>query len=180
LITTLLLAGLALALFAGSALAYDLTKVKNKSFEKDSNGDGIPNGWVPSFLSAGSKRVCKTAAVGSCSFKMKAVGSASILYQETLYSSGPAGVTATLSGWMKGKDLLGAGASFIFIQFNQTDDGLQNCSFSNAGGTFGWTWDEVDCVALEPFNSMSIVLYTDETGGKVWFDKVKLTAVLGP
>jgi hypothetical protein len=110
---------------------------------------------------------------------MKADGSPSVLSQETLFSSGPAGVTATFSGWMKGKDLLGAGSSYIFLLFNQTDGGTQSCNLPIAGGTFGWTWTEAECVASESFDSMSIVLYTEEVSGTVWFDKVKLTAV-GP
>jgi hypothetical protein len=81
---------------------------------------------------------------------------------------------------MKGKDLVGATSdSWIYMVFDQTDGGIENCGFSIAGGTFGWTWTEEDCVASESFDSMSIRLYTGEDSGKVWFDKVKLTAV-GP
>jgi predicted ribosomally synthesized peptide with SipW-like signal peptide len=179
-ITTLLLAALILALFAGSALAaYNDAKVKNKSFEKDSNGDGIPNAWSPLVLNAGSQRVCNQAKEGNCSFKMKADGTTSYLLQETLNSSGPAGVTATISGWMKGKDLLGAGVSSIGVQFNYTSGGGFACGAQAAGGTFGWTWFEADCVAAQSFDSMTVQLFTNESSGKVWFDKVKLTAV-GP
>jgi hypothetical protein len=80
---------------------------------------------------------------------------------------------------MKAKDLVGAGDSWIYLIFDQTDGGTQSCGISKIGGTFGWTWTEVDCVASESFDSMTISLFTTEDSGKVWFDKVKLTAV-GP
>jgi hypothetical protein len=79
---------------------------------------------------------------------------------------------------VKGKDLLGTGVSSIGVLFNYAG-GPSPCGPTAAGGTFGWTWIEADCVAVQSFDSMVIVLYTDEDSGKVWFDKVKLTAV-GP
>lgn len=171
---------LCLALLAGTTLnanAYDLTKVRNKSFEKDKNGDGIPNAWTPKSLSAKSKRVCNQAKRGKCSFKMVADGTGNRLTQVTKSSSGPAGIIATVSGWVKGKDLVGGAVSSINIVFNLTAGGTESCGDNIAGGTFAWTKVKNSCQATEPFNSMTIVLYTDEDSGKVWFDKVNLKAV---
>ena len=177
-----LILSLCFALLAGSVLsasAYDLTKVRNKSFEKDRNHDGIPNAWSPLSLSAKSKRVCNKAKRGNCSFKMVADGSANYLRQRTRNSSGPAGIIATVSGWMKGKALVGgAGLSGIYMVFNQTDGGTQTCGRARTGGTFGWTKvKNSGCVAVESFTSMTIYMFTSENSGKVWFDKVNLTAV---
>src|SRR3990172_12470257 len=66
------LAAFAVALLAGSALAASGNLVKNGSFEKDSNGDGIPNAWSGSALTPGDKRVCNQSQAGACSFKMVA------------------------------------------------------------------------------------------------------------
>ena len=65
----LLLAAIAVALFAGSAVAAGGNLVKNGSFEKDSNGDGIPNSWVGANLTPADKRVCNQSYAGTCSFK---------------------------------------------------------------------------------------------------------------
>jgi hypothetical protein len=157
--------------------AYDLTKVRNKFFEKDSNGDGIPNAWVPTEPNPGDKRGCNQSHSGSCSFKMVGNGTNSFLYRETLFSFGPAGVTATFSAWIRGKELIGAGASEVYMVFNHEDGSSNEGYITLTGGSSPWTFREESVVATELFVSMTVGLFTNEDSGKVWFDKVKLTAI---
>ena len=179
-LSTLLLAALTLVIFAGDTLnaqAYDLTKVKNKSFEKDTNGDGVPNSWTPSNLDPGDKRVCNQAYAGSCSFKLVTDGSIKYIWQETLYSSGPAGIIATLSAWTKGTGLSGGGDVRVYMYFYYTGGGSDSYGFIIPSGTTAWTYHEASGAATEAFDSMDIYVYIDEDAGKAWVDQVKLTAV---
>ena len=176
----LLILTLCFAFLAGSvhsASAYDLTKVKNASFEKDTNGDGIPNAWTPTDLSAADKRVCNQSYAGSCSYRMVGDGIGKYLYQETLYSSGPAGIVATLSVWTKGNAIdLGGGYARLILSFNWTGGGSNGCYINIPAGSSPWTFREVSCDADQAFDVMSIYLETDADSGKMWFDKVKLVA----
>jgi hypothetical protein len=178
LITTLLLAALALALFAGSALAYDLTKLKNPSFEKDSNGDGIPNAWAPTSLNPGTKRVCNQSYAGSCSFKMTGDGSINYLVQETLYSSGPAGIQATVSAYTKGKSIVnGGGLARVWVEFNYSGGSDDANSFTLDPGNSPWTLGQATLTATEDFDSITIWLEMSAASGKMWVDKIKVVAV---
>ena len=176
----LLIASLCFALLAGSVLsagAYDLTKVKNPSFEKDTNGDGIPNNWNRGGTTPG-KRVCNQSHDGSCSYRMVGDGGSEYLYQETLYSSGPAGIVATLKAWTKGKDVvIGGGYANLLLFFDHSDGSNNSCSFNIPTGTSPWTKRDVTCAAAESFDNIQIWLQTDLDSGKIWVDKVKLTAV---
>ena len=178
----LLILTLCFAFLAGSvhsASAYDLTKVKNKSFEKDTDGDGIPNAWAGIGLSAADKRVCNQSHAGSCSFKMVGIGGGGtkFLCQTALYSSGPVGIIATLSALTKAKDLSGGGASWVYMYFQHTDGSTNIVGFLLTSGTSPWTYHEASGAALEAFDFMAICQYTDNFSGKFWVDDVKLTAV---
>src|SRR3972149_4301150 len=100
---TLLLAAFAVALIAGSALAASTNLVKNGSFEKDGNGDGIPNDWNGVNLTLADKRVCNQSKAGSCSFKAVGDGTTKYLYQ-VIAVSGGSGNEFNLSAWTKGKN----------------------------------------------------------------------------
>ena len=174
-----LILSLCFALLAGTvsnASAFHLLKVKNKSFEKDGNKDGIPNRWTPDTLNAKSKRVCNKSKHKKCSFRMRADGNPQVLAQDILDSSGSLGIEATISVWVRGKDLVGAGTSNIVLYFVQNLT-VQPCVISIPQGSFGWTKFEATCVSSEAFSDMTIHLSTSEGSGKLWFDKVKLSAI---
>ena len=84
-LASLLLAAFGVAALAGSALAASL--VKNGSFEKDSNGDGIPNNWLGNFnFTPADKRVCNQSHAGTCSFRLVGDGNNKFLSQELAIS----------------------------------------------------------------------------------------------
>src|SRR3989304_5778216 len=62
-------AALAVAVFVGSALAAN-NLLANSSFEKDSDGDGLPNNWIDFGTGIAPKRVCNQSVAGSCSLKV--------------------------------------------------------------------------------------------------------------
>ena len=174
-LSALLLTTLALALLAGSALAAAL--VKNGSFEKDNNGDGIPNKLGASGgITPADKRVCNQAKAGSCSFKMNADGSEKSIFQSVAVS-GLAGADHTLALWTKGKDLdLSGGAMRIFLRFNHI--GLVGSTvyiIDVPAGSSPWTKRSVTGASSADFESITISVITFATSGKAWFDQVKLT-----
>ena len=182
LITILLPAVLLLALVATSALAYDLTKVKNPSFEKDTNGDGIPNAWFDGGgLLPKDKRVCNQSFSGACSFRMVADGTSAYLYQQALYSSGPAGVEMTLTVYVKGKDIMnGGGWARVWLEFDQSDGGSDWFSLQLPTGNSDWTYRSKVGTATEPFDSIRVWVDMRATSGKMWVDLVDVNWTGGP
>ena len=164
-------------ILAGSALAAGKL-VKNGSFEKDGNGDGIPNRWAGISLTAADKRVCNQSYAGACSFKMVADGTVKVLKQ-LIIVSGVAGEEFILSAWTKGKDLvLGGGAARIYLVFNHTDGSNNAWYFDIPAGTSAWTLSQVSGQADENYDYITISLqFIEPSSGKVWADKVKLVAV---
>jgi hypothetical protein len=165
-------AALALAILAGSALAASL--VKNGSFEKDGNGDGLPNNWSDGSSGISPKRTCNQAYVGNCSFKF--VFSSNLykdIYQE-IAISGSTGDTYKLTFWMKGKEITGAGVVFVNIFF-LPDDGSGYSYPSD--GTSPWTKYSLTADATGDFTSIRIEIFGNENSGKAWFDSVKLVEV---
>ena len=160
----------------GSALAANdyayVYKVKNKSFEKDSDFNGIPNAWFTINFIPGMKRVCNQAFSGQCSFKMVGDGNPHYLYQEPAASFGSAGYTETLAGYVRGNSVVGA--SWLALRFAQTDGGFQYEYITLPTGTYGWTFVSDTFTADEPFNVLRIYLFMNSTSGKIWFDKITL------
>jgi len=169
----LLLTAFALAILAGSALAATQL-VKNGSFEKDSNGDGIPNGWYVSHTPV-DKRVCNQSKAGSCSFKMVGDGTTKYLYQ-VIAVSGGSGNEFNLSAWTKGKNITG-GLAYVYVQFNHTGGGDNNVLITIPAGTSPWTLRQEPATAAADFDSITIALQLNADSGKVWVDKVILVPV---
>jgi len=173
-LAALALAAFAVALFAVSALAAGGNLVKNGSFEKDSNGDGLPNNWSDGSSGISPKRTCNQAYVGNCSFKF--VFSSNLyknIYQE-IAISGSTGDTYKLTFWMKGKEIMGAGVVFVDIFF-LPDDGSGYSYPSD--GTSPWTKYSLTADATGDFTSIRIDIFGNENSGKAWFDSVKLVEV---
>ena len=177
----LLLVAIALAVAAGSALAAAL--VKNGSFEKDTNGDGLPNKWAGLNLTAGDKRVCNQSAAGQCSFKMVGNGIAdgpTKYFLQIVAVSGLDGDEFSLSFWTKGKEIvLGSGGfATVFVQFNWVGGGNNSHYFNTPAGTSAWTLRNIPAAqALADYSSISVSFELDADSGKLWVDKVELVPV---
>jgi hypothetical protein len=175
-LAALLLAALVVAIVAGSALAASANLVKNGSFEKDTNGDGIPNKWAALGSSSLDKRVCNQSYAGACSFKMVGESVNKFLVQE-LAISGDAGDEFKLSAWTKGKDIDTTGNAQVIVYFNHTGGGTSEWSFDIPDGTSPWTLRQVPATAGSNYDSISIAIYNSIVSGKMWVDKVKVVAI---
>jgi len=178
-----LLAALALAILVGSALAAT-NLVANGSFEKDTNGDGIPNKWAGISLTAADKRVCNQSYAGACSFKMVGDGNSKALYQIILIS-GVSGDQFNLVVWTKGKDIdYGGGNIGWGMYFHNPEDGLWYLGGglgNSDDGSSPWTLSSLYVSATAPtFDAIKVQLFFKADSGKAWFDKVKLLAVPPP
>ena len=168
-------AALALAILVGSALAAG-NLLANGSFERDSDGDGEPNGWVRSdFGGILPKRVCNQAYVGSCSFKYIYDGLNKSTQQVISPLAGNSSETYTLTIWVKGKEIdLGAVSPRVGLYFHQVDGGSDSNYVLLAAGTTAWTKLTVSTTSTEAFDYVYVVISAVADGGKAWFDKVKL------
>ena len=167
-----LMVGLGVALLAGGALAAAGTNlVKNGSFEKDTNGDGMPNRWGGYLLSSADKRVSNTSAAGTWSFKMVANSYKNLT--QFIFQPGLAGDSFTFSGWMKHKDL-GVGGVRLAVVFEHTGGGDNYETIEFPAGTGAWAYHSVVATADANYDDIIVYLICDGTGGKLWVDKVKL------
>ena len=157
--------------------------LSNSSFEKDGNGDGIPNSWFGGYsITSADKRVCNQSYVGDCSFKM--VGDTNYKYLGQCVDFNPdttfAGDKFKLKIWIKGKAIdVGAGEAQVYITFYDTGGAgqLNYDTFSIPGGTSAWASHQVSEAALADYDQICIYLVFEADSGKVWFDKVSLVYV---
>jgi hypothetical protein len=175
----LLLATLAVAVLAGSALAATTNLVKNGSFEKDSNGDGLPNKWVyGDNIVPGDKRVCNKSHAGACSFKM--LGTPYKWLQQDILISGTASDEFDLSAWTRGKNIVYgiSGVTRMAVEFRLSSSQVNVIQFDfSAAGSTPWTLREIFSVqATGSFDSIRLYLVIQAEEGKFWFDQVKLVA----
>jgi hypothetical protein len=175
---TFLIVTLCFAFLAGSvdgASALTQPTVKNRSFEKDTDGNGIPNNWAKLFPKASDKRVCNQSYAGSCSFKMVGDGDNKKLFQVTLNSSGPAGRHALLSAYTKGKSIVnGGGSALVRVAFNHTDGSGNADYFQLPAGNSAWAFRSIVATATENYSSITIWLEMSANSGKMWVDSVAL------
>ena len=172
----LLLVALALAVIASGALAAGGNLVKNGSFEKDSNGDGLPNGWVyGQNIAPGDKRVCNQGHSGACSFKIVGDGTSKALYQD-ITRIGAIGDSYQLTFWLRGKNIPDGGdliiEFYIFHGDGVSEDVVQQVVPS---GTTAWQKYVLNLTATESYGLLSVDIF-DQSGpsGKAWFDSVKV------
>jgi len=181
----LLLSAFSVAILAGSALAAAL--VKNGSFEKDSNGDGIPNSWTRSnFGGVLPKRVCNQSYAGSCSFRFVGDGIQQSLYQD-IPISGVSGEQFNILVWTKGKDIVFGAGGYINVNVEYViggDGGVWGGGSVEITepGTHPWTlrsfYDQTP--DKENLVAIRLKLNVDIESGRLWFDKVKVLLVPPP
>ena len=164
------------ATLAGSALAAATNLVKNGSFEKDSDGDGIPNNWMPNeFVTANDKRVCNQAYAGSCSFKFVGDATYKDIVQYVDFIPGNAGDTITVSLWARSKDIVvGAGIYRVDVRIVHDDESDDTDFVLLDAGTTNWRRTLVSLEATESYDYIIVAIIFDPDSGKAWFDKVKL------
>ena len=155
-------------------LAATTNLVRNASFEKDTDGDGVPNRWAGFNLTLADKRDCNNSYAGNCSFKMVVSASTKQLNQYVPVS-GVAGDIVDLSVWTKGKDIdLGYDQIRVNAAFINTNGTSTWWFVEIPAGTTPWTLRQVSAEANQDFESVLIRYQVSGIGGKVWVDKVKL------
>ena len=172
-LAALLLAAFAVAVLAGGALAAGTNLVLNASFEKDSDGDGIPNNWINFGSGITPTRVCNQSVGGNCSLKFILDNNDKGVNQN-LSISGDAGNAYKLTFWMKGK-LVEAGTEDLFVQIVFLTSGETERKFLPAG-TSAWTKYSLIATASADYTDAVIMLESNvfTLSGKVWFDKFKI------
>ena len=176
-VAALLLAAVAFAIFAGSALAAGL--LTNGSFETDTDLDGIPDSWDGNAnLTSKDKRVCNQSYAGACSFKMVAQGTTKVLDYSSDLGSGTAGDKFKLKAWTKGKDIVNVGGQAqVWVQINLTGGGTSSVSINLPPGSSPWTSRKETVEASADYDTIFVYVYVNASSGKAWFDKVVLTQV---
>jgi hypothetical protein len=177
----LVLAALAVAVLAGSALAA-ANLVRNGSFEKDGNGDGEPNSWDrDASLGILPRRDCNKSYAGACSLKFSLDNQFKYVISSNVVAGGPSGVAYTLYFWAKTKDLVtGISPMQVQLYFHYTDDTNSHFSVNIPQGTQSWQALNVTPISGKTFDYLYVVIESDQDSGKVWFDKMKVESGCGP
>ena len=176
-----LLAVFALAVFVGSALAANL--VANGSFETDSNGDGIPNGWTGYQLTPADKRVCNQSYVGSCSFKIVGGTIPTPPFWKDLYQnipvSGGAGESYKLTFWIKAKYVSGGGDLTIHLELLHSNGYSADIAEQVVPlGNTAWHKYVLNLTSTDTYTQLYVLIIAESgSGGVLWVDKVKVVPV---
>jgi hypothetical protein len=170
----ILLAAFILAVFAGSALAAG-NLVKNGSFEKDGNGDGMPNNWFDNGSSGPiPMRNCKQSYAGSCSLKF-AFDDLGKYVKQNIATGGNSYESYKLTFWVKTKQVV-AGVGVIRIDLRFLPSSGYNYIYVPEGSAT-WTKYSITLESTADFTSMYIEILANPESGKAWFDKVKLVGL---
>jgi YD repeat-containing protein len=156
--------------------------VENESFERDSNGDSIPDNWTTSGNLSVNDGMDQNSAssgdkvyVGAYSFKLTGEANVNKYITQHISMSGDANTPLTLSGWSKqeGADPNG-GFYELQVQINHTDGSKEWRSNTFSPTTAGWQHVAAQIRSTEPFESLDVFyLYYNQTG-TAWFDAIRL------
>jgi len=167
---------LALTLLVGSALAAG-NLLANGSFEKDGNGDGEPNNWT-TFAGAGKlpKRNCNQSYAGDCSLKFTLDNQYKNVRSDNIVIPGGPGSAYTLTVWLKTKDLvLGVSPMQVQLHFHYPSNNTTgHSSVFVPAGTHDWQVFYTTPYSGLAFDYLYVEFVSDQDGGKVWFDKMKV------
>ncbi|WP_240903755.1 DNRLRE domain-containing protein [Chengkuizengella sediminis] len=155
--------------------AYNL--VENSSFEKDTNGDHLPDNWETSNnLSVNDVLDTTESLTGNTSFRITGEIGNDKFIKQTISVSGDANTPFTLSGWSKQIDMDLSG-SFYGIQI----------AIHNTDGTIDWTnahdfdkkeegWQHIaaEVTPSKSFTSVDVYYYYFDQIGTAWFDAMRL------
>jgi hypothetical protein len=149
----------------------DLTK--NGSFERDSDGDGVPNSWNTKGTTMLDKRICTLAHSGSCSYQMTGEALNKHLRQ-TIIQSGDAGDVLSLSAWSMSSDAKGGGLYAVRLTIRYEDGTKETWKVRYSNGSNPWQRRDILATTAKPYDKIMIYLDYRKSQGQVWFDDVSL------
>lgn len=161
--------------------AYNL--VENSSFERDANGDGIPDYWTTSGNLGPDDRLVQNVApeddnvfVGENAFRLTGQAGVNKYIRQRIPFSGDATTPMTLSGWSKqvGADPNG-GYYAIQVAINHTD-GTVDWRFANDFDRTkdGWQHAIAEIKPTLPFDSIDVYYLFYNQTGTAYFDAMRL------
>lgn len=157
-----------------------LEAFKNTSFEDDSNGDNVPDGWKISSPSGQTRRVCDEAWTGSCSVRLRGTGGAEqLIYIWKPGLTGKAGDAFQYYACVKAEAIPGGNSiRVIATQTNGVDAVVYQLPIG--GGTFAWGCDNTAWIVPFDYKKLRVVVEYTAATGTMWWDDVSLTQIGGP
>lgn len=154
--------------------AYNL--IDNASFERDSNGDKLPNNWTTSGNLAAVDGIDSQYYVGQSSFKLTGESGKNKYVKQRVNVSGEAGARMTLSGWSKQSGANPNGGYYNLQVAINHRDGTVDWSHANAFDRTiaGWQHIAAEVKAAKAFDSIDIYGYYYDQTGTAWFDALRL------
>ncbi|WP_243292303.1 DNRLRE domain-containing protein [Bacillus sp. FJAT-47783] len=155
--------------------AYNL--VNNSSFERDSNGDNLPDNWTTSSnISASDVMDTTNVYVGQYAYKLTGESGKDKYIKQHIDISGDSNTKLTLSGWsiQQGADPNG-GYYALQIAINHID-GTTDWDFANDFSTTKTDWQHVaaEVKPKKAFDSIDVYYYYYNQTGTAWFDAMRL------
>ena len=155
--------------------AYNL--INNSSFERDSNGDSIPDNWTTSSnLSANDGMDTTEVYVANNSFKITGESLKDKYIKQRINISGDSTTKLTLSGWSKQSGADPNGGNYLLqVAINYTD-GTTDWSNANDFSKTANDWQHVaaEVNPTQAFDSIDVYYYYYNQTGTAWFDAMRL------
>lgn len=166
----------------GSILsAYNL--VDNSSFERDANGDHIPDGWTTSNNFSSNDKIVQNVNsdddnvyIGQNSFQLTGESGKNKSIKQHINLSGDQNTQLTLSGWSKQSGASTSGGYYALqVAINYTD-GTVDWDYANDFDKTRTDWQHVaaEVKPKKAFNSIDVYYYYFNQTGTAWFDAMRL------
>lgn len=164
---------------AGVGVASPAELILNNSFEDNSGGANLPDGWKGKGLALTDGQVCGSEAeTGSCAAHFGVGKSKQLTYTRTI--NGNANEAITFSLWSKsvnapdGKFM--ARATIVYW-----DNRKQYWTITPPNGSTGWQQSQLSVTPTKAYKQVIITLQSaGKSGGELWVDDVSLLVAAPP
>ncbi len=150
--------------------------LRNGSFDRDTDGDGLPEGWKPGSLTGQDRLVGNPNLYdGRWALQFTETPGVAKSITQTLTIAGKAGSTLRLEGFSKadGASLIG-GAYQVRAKVFFVDGTTGAFAVNFSRGTHDWQRRVSALTAAQDFNSIEVGARYDDQTGTAWFDAVHL------
>ncbi|MBL0385943.1 DNRLRE domain-containing protein [Tumebacillus sp. ITR2] len=154
--------------------AYNL--LENPGFERDSDGDKVPDGWSGTLLATGDGIDTSTTVSGTNALKLSGESGKNKSLSQRIPLTGDASTVLTLSGWGKQTGANPSGGSFsLQVTLNYTD-GTTDATNSNEFSKTATDWQHVATrvVPKKAFSSVDLLYQFNNQSGTAYFDASRL------
>ncbi|MGH2543355.1 MAG: Ig-like domain-containing protein, partial [Ardenticatenaceae bacterium] len=150
----------------------------NASFEQDSDGNGIPDGWAALNLGQDDRLTDAVAYEGAYSFEIVGRRTARKALASLPCAGGSAGQQHLVSGWSRSEGAQLQGYYGLAVRYTYTDGTVGNVFLPFGTGDHGWQPALLVTEATRSYDQVQFLVLYSRQRGVAWFDQMRLMEVL--